>query len=128
MKRLVIILAILVAGLLWSAPSQAHGSCTLTAFPPQYGFGKAVVAVGRLVCTEAHRITVTTVLHRRVNGMWVMVDHVTERWTRPVTAGAVAAGEVCRRGKLYRTVASATAGRSGVHPLGMKYSRGVRVC
>lgn len=127
MRRL-IVLVTLVAGLLWPVPSQAHGSCTLTALPPHLGFGKATVAIGRLVCIDAHRITVTTVLQRRVNGVWVMVDHTTERWTRPTTAGAVAAGEVCRRGKLYRTVASAIAGRPGAHPLRTTYSRGVRVC
>jgi hypothetical protein len=132
--RRALIFVSLLAGLLWPNPSQAHGSCTLTAFPPRYGLGgtdglgKAAVAIGRLVCTEPHRITITTALHRKVNGMWTMVDHTTETWANRVRGGATGAGEMCRLGKLYRTVTSATAGRVGAHPLGTKYSRGVRVC
>jgi hypothetical protein len=126
--RRALILTSLVAGLLWPVPAQAHGSCTLTAHSPRMLFGKQAVAIGRLVCTEAHRITITTVLQRKVNGMWTMVDHTTEKWTNKVRGGAAGAGEMCRRGKLYRTVTSAIAGRTGAHLLGTRYSLGVRVC
>jgi hypothetical protein len=92
------------------------------------GFGTAVVAVGEIGCTEWHRATVTTALHRKISGNWVQVDFVTGTWPHRIKIGSSAAGEICKKDRLYRTMVTGTAGRFGAHPMKTKYTRGVRVC